>query len=200
MRHVTQRAYYKLDRDMEEKKILSAPFTTEMITPLRAGDMCYISGTIYTARDAAHKRLVEMLGRGEEMPFDFEGQVVYYAGPCPAKPGQPIGSVGPTTGGRMDAYSPTLIAQGLRVMIGKGLRSPEVVDAIKKYQGVYFAAIGGAAALMGKCVKEAEVIAFDDLGPEAIRKLRVEELPVIVAVDSLGGDVYSLGRSQYARR
>ncbi|WP_297118306.1 Fe-S-containing hydro-lyase [uncultured Porphyromonas sp.] len=185
---------------MEEKKILSAPFTTEMITPLRAGDMCYISGTIYTARDAAHKRLVEMLGRGEEMPFDFEGQVVYYAGPCPAKPGQPIGSVGPTTGGRMDAYSPTLIAQGLRVMIGKGLRSPEVVDAIKKYQGVYFAAIGGAAALMGKCVKEAEVIAFDDLGPEAIRKLRVEELPVIVAVDSLGGDVYSLGRSQYARR
>lgn len=200
MRHVTQRAYYKLDRDMEEKKILSAPFTTEMITPLRAGDMCYISGTIYTARDAAHKRLVEMLGRGEEMPFDFEGQVVYYAGPCPAKPGQPIGSVGPTTGGRMDAYSPTLIAQGLRVMIGKGLRSPEVVDAIKKYQGVYFAAIGGAAALMGKCVKEAEVIAFDDLGPEAIRKLRVEELPVIVAVDSLGGDIYSLGRSQYARR
>ena len=200
MRHVTQRAYYKLDRDMEEKKILSAPFTTEMITPLRAGDMCYISGTIYTARDAAHKRLVEMLGRGEEMPFDFEGQVVYYAGPCPAKPGQPIGSVGPTTGGRLDAYSPTLIAQGLRVMIGKGLRSPEVVDAIKKYQGVYFAAIGGAAALMGKCVKEAEVIAFDDLGPEAIRKLRVEELPVIVAVDSLGGDVYSLGRSQYARR
>ncbi len=185
---------------MEEKKILSAPFTTEMITPLRAGDMCYISGTIYTARDAAHKRLVEMLRRGEEMPFDFEGQVVYYAGPCPAKPGQPIGSVGPTTGGRMDAYSPTLIAQGLRVMIGKGLRSPEVVNAIKKYQGVYFAAIGGAAALMGKCVKEAEVIAFDDLGPEAIRKLRVEELPVIVAVDSLGGDVYSLGRSQYARR
>lgn len=162
--------------------------------------MCYISGTIYTARDAAHLRLVEMLERGEEMPFDFEGQVVYYAGPCPAKPGQPIGSVGPTTGGRMDAYSPKLIAHGLRVMIGKGLRSPEVVDAIKKYQGVYFAAIGGAAALMGKCVKEAEVIAFDDLGPEAIRKLRVEELPVIVAVDCLGGDVYSLGRSQYARR
>lgn len=162
--------------------------------------MCYISGTIYTARDAAHLRLVEMLERGEEMPFDFEGQVVYYAGPCPAKPGQPIGSVGPTTGGRMDAYSPKLIAHGLRVMIGKGLRSPEVVDAIKKYQGVYFAAIGGAAALMGKCVKEAEVIAFDDLGPEAIRKLRVEELPVIVAVDCLGGDVYSLGRSQYSRR
>ena len=162
--------------------------------------MCYISGTIYTARDAAHLRLVEMLERGEEMPFDFEGQVVYYAGPCPAKPGQPIGSVGPTTGGRMDAYSPKLIAHGLRVMIGKGLRSPEVVDAIKQYKGVYFAAIGGAAALMGKCVKEAEVIAFDDLGPEAIRKLRVEELPVIVAVDCLGGDVYSLGRSQYARR
>lgn len=184
---------------MEEKNILRPPFTTDMIAPLRAGDMLYISGTIYTARDAAHLRLCEMLERGEEMPFDFDGQVVYYAGPCPAKPGQAIGSVGPTTGGRMDAYSPTLIAEGLRVMIGKGLRSKEVVDAIKQYKGVYFAAIGGAAALMGKCVKKAEVIAFEDLGPEAIRRLEVEELPVIVAIDSEGGDVYSMGRAQYAR-
>lgn len=131
------------------------------------------------------------------MPFDFEGQVVYYAGPCPAKPGQPIGSVGPTTGGRMDAYSPTLIKEGLRVMIGKGSRSEEVINALKQYTGVYFAAIGGAAALMAKAVKEAEVIAFPELGTEAIRKLRVEELPVIVAIDSQGNDMYKLGVAKY---
>ena len=154
-------------------------------------------GTIYTARDAAHKRLCEMLDAGEPMPFNFEGQAVYYAGPCPAKPGQPIGSVGPTTGGRMDAYSPRLIQQGLRVMIGKGSRSEEVIDALKKYTGVYFAAIGGAAALMAKAVKEAEVIAFDELGTEAIRRLRVEELPVIVAIDHEGNDMYKLGVEKY---
>ena len=131
------------------------------------------------------------------MPFNFEGQAVYYAGPCPAKPGQPIGSVGPTTGGRMDAYSPRLIQQGLRVMIGKGSRSEEVIDALKKYTGVYFAAIGGAAALMAKAVKEAEVIAFDELGTEAIRRLRVEELPVIVAIDHEGNDMYKLGVEKY---
>lgn len=159
--------------------------------------MVFISGTIYTARDAAHKRLCEMLTAGEPMPFDFKGQVVYYAGPCPAKPGQPIGSVGPTTGGRMDAYSPTLIKEGLRVMIGKGSRSEEVIDALKKHTGVYFAAIGGAAALMAKAVKEAEVIAFPELGTEAIRKLRVEELPVIVAIDHEGNDMYKLGVAQY---
>lgn len=159
--------------------------------------MVYISGTIYTARDAAHKRLCEMLDAGEPMPFDFEGQAVYYAGPCPAKPGQPIGSVGPTTGGRMDAYSPRLIQQGLRVMIGKGSRSEEVIDALKEHTGVYFAAIGGAAALMAKAVKEAEVIAFDELGTEAIRRLRVEELPVIVAIDHEGNDMYKLGVEKY---
>jgi len=134
---------------MEEKRIISAPFTDETIRSLHAGDMVYISGTIYTARDAAHKRLCEMLDAGEPMPFDFEGQAVYYAGPCPAKPGQPIGSVGPTTGGRMDAYSPRLIQQGLRVMIGKGSRSEEVIDALKEHTGVYFAAIGGGAARAG---------------------------------------------------
>ena len=138
-----------------------------------------------------------MLDAGEPMPFDFEGQAVYYAGPCPAKPGQPIGSVGPTTGGRMDAYSPRLIQQGLRVMIGKGSRSEEVIDALKEYTGVYFAAIGGAAALMAKAVKEAEVIAFDELGTEAIRRLRVEELPVIVAIDHEGNDMYKLGVEKY---
>ena len=182
---------------MEEKRIISAPFTDETIHSLHAGDMVYISGTIYTARDAAHKRLCEMLDAGEPMPFDFEGQAVYYAGPCPAKPGQPIGSVGPTTGGRMDAYSPRLIQQGLRVMIGKGSRSEEVIDALKEHTGVYFAAIGGAAALMAKAVKEAEVIAFDELGTEAIRRLRVEELPVIVAIDHEGNDMYKLGIEKY---
>ena len=182
---------------METKRIIEAPFTDEKIKSLKAGDMLYISGTIYTARDAAHKRLCEMLDAREPMPFDFHGQAVYYAGPCPAKPGQPIGSVGPTTGGRMDAYSPTLIREGLRVMIGKGSRSKEDIEALKRYTGIYFAAIGGAAALMAKAVKEAEVIAFDELGTEAIRKLRVEELPVIVAIDSEGNDMYEIGVAQY---
>lgn len=183
---------------MEQKKVIKAPFSDEVISSLKAGEMVYISGTVYTARDAAHKRLCEMLNRGEDMPFDFEGQAVYYAGPCPAKPGQPIGSVGPTTGGRMDAYSPRLIEKGLKVMIGKGLRSAEVVESLKNHTGVYFAAIGGAAALMAKCVKSAEVIAFDDLGPEAIRRLEVEELPVIVVVDSKGNDAYKSGRKAYS--
>jgi fumarate hydratase subunit beta len=139
-----------------------------------------------------------MIERGEEMPFDFAGQAIYYAGPCPAKPGKPIGSVGPTTGGRMDAYSPTLIEQGLKVMIGKGSRSNEVIEAIKEHTGVYFAAIGGAAALMARCVESAEVIAFDELGTEAIRKLQVNELPVIVVIDSQGNNSYELGREKYA--
>ena len=182
---------------MSDKRILKAPFTDETIRSLRAGDMVYISGTIYTARDAAHKRLVEMLDRGETMPFDFRGQAVYYAGPAPAKPGQPIGSVGPTTGGRMDAYSPRLIAEGLRVMIGKGTRDDNVVNALKQYTGVYFAAIGGAAALMAQRVKKAEVIAFDELGTEAIRKLEVEDFPVIVAIDCEGNNAYQSGQDAY---
>ena len=184
-------------RKMEDRVILEAPFTDEKIRSLKAGDMVYISGIIYTGRDAAHKRLCDMIERGEKMPFDFQGQAIYYAGPCPAKPGKPIGSVGPTTGGRMDAYSPLLIEHGLRVMIGKGSRSKEVVDAIKKYTGVYFAAIGGAAALMAHCVESAEVIAFDELGTEAIRKLQVNQLPVIVAIDSEGNDSYEIGREKY---
>ena len=183
---------------MERKIILEAPFTDEAIKKLRAGDMVYISGTVYTGRDAAHKRLYEMIGKGEEMPFDFVGQVIYYAGPCPAKPGKPIGSVGPTTGGRMDAYSPLLIEHGLKVMIGKGSRSEEVIDALKKHTGVYFAAIGGAAALMARCVESAEIIAFDELGTEAIRKLEVNQLPVIVAIDSVGNNSYDIGRIQFA--
>ena len=182
---------------MEDRVILGAPFTDEKIKSLKAGEMVYISGTVYTGRDAAHKRLCELIDRGEKMPFDFEGQAIYYAGPCPAKPGKPIGSVGPTTGGRMDAYSPTLIEHGLKVMIGKGSRSEEVVDAIKNHTGVYLAAIGGAAALMARCVESAEVIAFDDLGTEAIRKLQVNQLPVIVVIDSEGNNSYELGRKKY---
>lgn len=182
----------------EQRKELVTPFTDEMISNLHAGDMVYISGTIYTARDAAHKRMCEMLEKGESMPFDFRGAVIYYAGPCPAKPGKPIGSVGPTTAYRMDLYSPVLMEKGLKVMIGKGLRNKEVVDAIIKHRGVYFAAIGGAAALMAKCVKTAEVVAFDDLGTEAVRRLTVDKLPVIVAIDCKGNNSYQSGREKYA--
>lgn len=181
-----------------EKRIITPPLTDDVIRTLHAGDMVYITGTIYTARDAAHLRLVQMLERGEEMPFEFEGQIVYYAGPAPAKPGEPIGSVGPTTAGRMDLYSPILMKKGLKSMIGKGLRSKEVIETLISETGVYFAAIGGAAALMGQRVKEAEVIAFDDLGPEAIRRLKVEELPVIVAIDCEGNNAYETGRKMFA--
>ena len=183
---------------MKDRVILEVPFTDEKIKSLKAGDIIYISGTVYTGRDAAHKRLCEMIEKGEQIPFDFEGQAIYYAGPCPAKLGKPIGSVGPTTGGRMDAYSPLLIEKGLKVMIGKGSRSKEVIDALKEYTGVYFAAIGGAAALMARCVVSAEVIAFNELGTEAIRKLEVDQLPVIVAIDSEGSNSYELGRDKYS--
>ena len=177
---------------MSQNRIeLTSPFTDEALKKLKTGDMVYISGTIYTARDAAHKQLCELLEQGKEMPFNFDGAAVFYAGPCPAKPGKPIGSIGPTTSGRMDLYSPALIEKGLKVMIGKGFRSQEVIDAIVKNGGVYFAAIGGAAALMAKCVEDAQVVAFEELGPEAIRKLVVKNMPVIVAIDSKGNDVYS---------
>ncbi|MCL2853026.1 MAG: FumA C-terminus/TtdB family hydratase beta subunit [Defluviitaleaceae bacterium] len=151
--------------------------------------MVLLSGSIYTARDAAHKRIVEMLERGEQPPFDFDGQAVYYAGPAPAKPGQVIGSVGPTTSGRMDKYSPTLIARGLKLMIGKGKRSPEVRESIVTHGGAYFVAIGGAAAYMARCVKSSEPVAFDDLGTEAIRRLTVEDFPAIVAIDANGNTI-----------
>jgi len=180
-------------------KEINTPITDEMINSLNMGDMIYLSGTIYTARDAAHKKLAELIESGGKLPFDFDGQVVFYAGPAPAKPGRPIGSVGPTTAGRMDLYSPLLISQGLKVMIGKGLRSQEVTGAITKYQGVYFAAIGGVAALMAKCVKSSKLIAFEELGTEAIRELEVEKLPLVVAIDSRGRNVYSSGRLEYYR-
>lgn len=184
---------------MDTKVIITTPFNEETISSLKAGDLVYISGVVYTARDAAHKRMCEYLDEGREMPFNFAGAAIYYAGPCPPKPGKPIGSVGPTTSGRMDLYSPRLIAEGLKYMIGKGFRSSEVVDSIVEHGGIYFAAIGGAAALMGKCVESAEVIAYDELGTEAVRRLVVKELPVIVAVDSKGNDAYKEGRERVYR-
>lgn len=168
---------------------LTTPLDTDKIKDLSAGDLVLLSGHVFTSRDAAHKRMVEMLNNNEDMPFDFNGEVVYYAGPCPTKPGEIIGSIGPTTSGRMDAYSPTLIDVGLKYMIGKGYRSNEVIESIKKHQGVYFSAIGGVAALMAKCVKEVTDIDFLDLGTEAIRKLKIEDLPVIVSVDSHGNSI-----------
>lgn len=179
---------------------LQTPISDESLRSLKAGDAVSLSGIIYTARDAAHARLVDMAERGETMPFHFQGQAVFYAGPTPAKPGKPIGSVGPTTGGRMDAYSPVLIEQGLKIMIGKGGRSKEVIEAIKKHEGIYFAAVGGIAALMARSVESSEVIAFDELGPEAIRKLRVVELPVIVAIDHQGNNIYETGPKEYEVR
>ena len=175
---------------MDDKYILKTPIKYDDIKNLKAGEMVYITGDIYTGRDAAHKRLFEMLEAGEDMPFDFEGQAIYYAGPCPNKPGQVIGSVGPTTSGRMDAYSPRLIEAGLKIMIGKGKRNSAVVESVKNHGGAYFSAIGGAAALMSRCVKSAQMVAFSDLGTEAIRKLYVEELPVIVACDAEGNSLY----------
>jgi len=179
-------------------KRINAPITDErVIENLKAGDLVLISGVIYTARDAAHKRLVEALDRGEELPIDLKGQVIYYAGPAPAKPGKPIGSVGPTTSYRMDPYAPRLLKEGLKGMIGKGTRSKEVIEAIKRYKGVYFGAVGGAAAYLARCVKSAEVVAYEDLGPEAIRRLVVEDFPAFVVNDIYGNDLYQMGRCKF---
>ena len=171
-------------------KEIITPLTDEKINSLKAGEMIHLSGTIITARDAAHKKLVELIEAGKNLPFDIRGQTVFYAGPAPAKPGRPIGSVGPTTAGRMDLYSPLLISKGLKVMIGKGLRSDDVIEAIIKYGGIYFAAIGGAAALTARCVKSAKVIAFEELGTEAVWELEVEKLPLVTAIDCGGNDLY----------
>ena len=178
-------------------KKINLPLTDEAINNLEAGDRVLLKGIIYTGRDAAHKRLVELIEKEEELPMDIKNQTIYYVGPCPAKPGQVIGSAGPTTSGRMDAYAPILMEQGLKGMIGKGLRNQGVVDSIIKYNAVYFAAVGGAGALLAEAIKEAEVIAFPDLGAEAIYKLRVENFPVTVIIDNKGNDLYKLGREQY---
>jgi len=180
-------------------KIINTPLTDEVINELKVGDRVLLNGIIYTGRDAAHKRLVEMIKNNEELPFELKGQAIYYVGPCPAKPGQVIGSAGPTTSGRMDAYSDILLDNGLKGMIGKGERSKNIIDSIIKNNAIYFAAIGGAGALLAEAIKEAEVIAFHDLGPEAIYKLKVESFPVTVVIDSKGNDLYKIGREKYKK-
>ena len=176
---------------------ITAPLTRDAARALRAGDSCLISGKIYTARDAAHKRLCELVEAGRELPIDLTDSVIYFVGPTPEKPGQAIGSAGPTTSYRMDAYSPTLIALGHTGMIGKGKRGPEVVDAMKEHGAVYFGAIGGCGALLSKCIKSSTVVAYEDLGAEAIRLLEVEDFPVVVVIDSEGNNLYETGRAEY---
>lgn len=178
-------------------KKIQTPLTREMVRTLKAGDSCTITGTIYTARDAAHKRLCELVAQGKELPMEIKDAIIYFVGPTPAKPGQAIGSAGPTTSYRMDAYSPTLIAQGLTGMIGKGKRGPEVIAAMKQHGAVYFGAIGGCGALLSKCIKKAEIVAYEDLGAEAIRRLEVEDFPAVVIIDSLGNNLYETGRADY---
>ncbi len=184
---------------MSEPIRLKTPLSDKDVEKLKIGDRALISGIIYTGRDAAHKRLFDLLKEGKDLPFDIQGQIIYYVGPTPAKPGQAFGSAGPTTSYRMDAYSPTLMERGLKGMIGKGMRSDTVKEAMKKYKAVYFAATGGAGALLAKRVKKAEVVAYEDLGPEAIRKLEVEDLPVIVVNDVRGNDLYVEGEKKYRK-
>ena len=184
---------------MSEAIRLKTPLSDADVEKLKAGDKVLLNGVIYTGRDAAHKRLYDLLMAGKPLPIDVKGQVIYYVGPAPAKPGQVIGSAGPTTSGRMDAFSPKLIEIGLKGMIGKGMRKKEVVEAMKKYKAVYFAATGGAGALLAKAIKKAQVVAYDDLGPEAISRLEVEDFPVIVVNDTKGNDLYEEGMRKYAR-
>ena len=184
---------------MAESIRINAPITEEAARKLKAGDSVLITGVIFTGRDAAHKRLVEALDRGEELPMDFTDQIIYYVGPTPAKPGHPIGSAGPTTSGRMDAYAPRLMDKGLRGMIGKGYRSAEVVASMKKNGAVYFAATGGAAALIAKTIKSYEVVAYPDLLSEALAKLTVVDFPAIVVIDAEGNNYYEEGQKRYRR-
>ncbi len=184
---------------MTEPIRLKTPISDRDVEKLKAGDRVLINGIIYTGRDAAHKRLTDLLKEGEALPFDIKGQIIYYVGPTPAKPGQVFGSAGPTTSYRMDAYSPLLMERGLKGMIGKGMRSDAVKEAMKKYKVVYFAATGGAGALLAKRVKKAEVVAYEDLGPEAVRRLEVEDLPVIVVNDIYGNDLYIEGTKRYQK-
>lgn len=178
-------------------KALTTPLTYDQVKDLKAGDQVTITGVIYSARDAAHKNMTEALAKKMPLPIDVKDQVIYYAGPTPAKPGKVIGSCGPTTSGRMDAYSPTMMDQGLRGMIGKGSRSKEVIESMKKNAAVYFAAIGGAAALIADSIKKVDIVAYPELGPEAIRRMEVENYPCIVAVDTKGNDLYEMGVNQY---
>ena len=184
---------------MAEIKYIKAPLSAETIKDLKAGDVVRISGYIYTARDAAHKRMYEAVAQGAPLPLDLTNNVIYYAGPAPAKPGEVVGSVGPTTSGRMDKYTPCMLEQGLRGMIGKGLRNQDVIDACVKFGGVYFVAVGGAAAVIAQSVKEEKMIAYEDLGPEAIRRYTVEDFPAIVAIDCEGNDFYKVGIAKYSK-
>lgn len=179
------------------EKHITVPFDKDTVKELKAGDYVYLTGTIYTARDAAHKRMYEAIQRGETLPFDIEGNVIYYMGPSPARDGRPIGSAGPTTASRMDKYTPALLALGMRGMIGKGRRTEAVRESMMKNQAVYFAAVGGAGALLSKSITQAEVIAYEDLGTEAIRKLEVKDFPVIVVMDCEGNNLYDMAIEQY---
>ena len=179
---------------------IQTPLTRDKAKTLKAGDSCLLSGVIYTARDAAHKRLCELIDSGKPLPLDIKDSIIYFVGPTPAKPGQAIGSAGPTTSYRMDAYSPALIEKGQTGMIGKGKRGPDVIAAMKQHGAVYFGAIGGCGALLSKCIKKAEVIAYDDLGAEAIRRLEIENFPVIVVIDSKGNNLYEIGREKYLKQ
>jgi len=179
-----------------EKKI-TMPLSQDKVKALKAGDSVLLSGVIYTARDAAHKRLAELIDKGEKLPIDVKDAVIYYVGPTPAKPGMILGSAGPTTSYRMDDYAPKLLEKGLKGMIGKGLRSQEVIDSMIKNGAVYFAAIGGTGALISKCVKKAEIVTYEDLGSEAIRRLEVEDFPIIVVIDSEGNNLYEQGQKAY---
>ena len=181
------------------QKNITSPIDDSTIESLHAGDQVLISGVMYVGRDAAHKRLVETLDKGGEMPFDVKGQTIYYMGPSPTKPGHVIGSAGPTTSGRMDAYTPRMLEAGLKAMIGKGLRSPDVKEAIKKHKAVYFAATGGAAALIARSITKSEIIAYEELGPEAVLRLEVKDFPAVVINDCHGGDLYQEGKAKYAK-
>ena len=180
-------------------KRITTPLDDVVVAGLRAGDQVLLTGVVYTARDAAHKRLVALIEEGKPLPFELAGQLIYYVGPTPAKPGEPIGSAGPTTAGRMDPYAPVLMEHGLKGMIGKGARSKAVRDAMVRHRAVYFAAVGGAGALAAKRIKSAEIVAYEDLGPEAVRKLYVEDLPLFVVNDVYGGDLYEEGVARYRK-
>lgn len=177
---------------------ITTPLTGAAVESLHAGQPVLISGTIYTARDAAHKRMYDLLEQGKPLPIDIANQIIYYVGPSPAPPGRVVGAAGPTTAGRMDRYAPALIARGLKGMIGKGYRSPAVVEAMRNHKAVYFAAVGGAGALLSRCIKAARVVAYPDLGPEAIHEFVVEDFPAVVAIDCHGEDLYQRGRREYA--
>ena len=184
---------------MPEAISINTPLTDEILKNLKTGDRVRINGVIYSARDAAHKRLVELIRKGEKLPFDIKGQIVYYVGPTPPGPGMVIGSAGPTSGYRMDPYAPVLIAEGLKGMIGKGVRNQEVKEAIKKHRAVYFGATGGAGALISRTIKKAEVVVYEDLGTEAIRRMQVEDFPAIVVNDIYGNDLYQQGKKRYRK-